>query len=358
MKRISRRATATIGLALAGLLTACGSGSGAKAGDDSTTVGGEGAETTLRYAFFAPIQSFPGVQMEEWAKRLNEETDGTVAVEMFAGGTLLASGDIFDGVSNDVVDVGMDSPAYDVGRFPLSSVMTLPLGFCNSQVASLTMLDLLDQYQPKEFEGFKIVTAFTTEPAYIQSKKAVVSRDDLAGMELRTSGALTAALEKLGASPVGLPMPEVAQALQTGVVTGYASSREVLKDFGLADQVKYVTDYPFGVSNTFVAVMKQSDFDALPEDAKTAIDDMRAEMSKFASEYHDEENVGSALEFAKEKGVETVDLEDGEQAAWDAAIEPLVDQWLQDAEGNGFDPQEVLDTVTELKDKHSTEAGC
>lgn len=362
MKRISRRAKATVGVALAAsLLAACGGGGSSDnepSADGNSGASGGGAEATLRYAFFAPITSFPGVQMEEWGQRLSEATDGRVTVDMFAGGTLLGSGDIFDGVSSGVVDVGMDSPAYDVGRFPLSSVMTLPLGFCNSQVASRTMLDLLDEYEPAEFEGMKIITAFTTEPAYIQSKQPVASRADLAGMELRTSGALTAALQTLGAAPVGMPLPEVAQALQTNVITGYASSREVLQDFGLAEQVGYVTDYAFGVSNTFVAVMDQEAFDALPEDAQAAIEEMRTEMSTFASEYHDEENVGSALEFAAENGVETITLAADEKAAFDAALQPLVDRWSQDVAGGAFDPQEVLATMNELKEQYSSEAGC
>lgn len=346
--------TKTTGVALtAGALVTALAGCGGSAG------GEEGDTVKLRYAFYAPAQSFPGVQMEEWKDRLAEDAESEVKVELFPGGTLLGAGDIFDGVAQGVVEVGLDSPAYDVGRFPLSSVITLPIGFACAQSASRAMLDLVDEYEPKEFDGYKVLTAFTTEPAYIQSQKPVSNTDDLSGLELRTSGALTPALESLGASPVGMPMPEVAQGLQTGVISGYASSREVLKDFGLADQVGYVTDYAFGVSNTFVAVMDESAFEALPEDVQTSMDGLREEMSTFASEYHDKENVGGALEWAEaEKGVETVELDEGQAAEWDATLESLVDQWLVDAEGNGFEPQEVLDRAKELAEKYNAESGC
>lgn len=313
--------------------------------------------TKLRYAFFAPIESFPGVQMEEWSKRLGKATDGKVSVEHFAGGTLLESGDIFDGVSEGVVDVGMDSPAYDTKRFPLSSVVTLPLGFECSQSASMTMLDLLQEYQPKELEGYQIVTAFTTEPAYIQTKEPVDETSDLDGLELRTSGALTPALKELGAAPVGLPMPEVAQSLQTGVIDGYVSSREVLKDFGLAEQVTAWTDYSFGVSNTFVAVMDQQRFDQLPQETKDAINDLRPEMSKFASQYHDEENVDDALEFAKQKGMKRITPAQGQAQQWDKRQQTLVDSWLEQVKGNDFDPQEVLNRAQALAEKHSGTCG-
>lgn len=328
-------------------LTACTAGASSDGGSD-------GDSASLSYAFFAPIESFPGVQMEEWAKRLQKQTDTNVSVEMFAGGTLLGSGDIFDGVSKGVVDVGMDSPAYDITRFPLMSVVTLPLGFQCSQSASMTMLDLLREYKPAGFKDYEVITAFTTEPAHLQSKQPVTSMADLKGMALRTSGALTPALKRLGAAPVGLPMPKVAQSLQTGVINGYVSSREVLKDFGLANQVGYITDYPFGVSNTFVAVMDKDRFDKLPKDVQQAIADLRPEMAKFASSYHDEKNVKGAVKWAKsEKGVETVQLKDGEKQKWDSQMQAFVDDWRQQVAGNGFDPQEVLNSTKELADKYA-----
>jgi len=348
MGRIRSTGSAAVAGALAMVLAACGGGASGNGGDD--------AAISLRYAFFAPAQSFPAVQMEHWAERLGEETDGQVTVELFPGGTLLGSGDIFDGVTQGVAEVGLDSPAYDVGRFPLSSVITLPLGFGCSRAASHAMLDLLDEYQPQEFDGYEIITAFTTEPAYIQSKEPIRDSSDLAGLELRTSGALTTALELLGAAPVGMPMPEVAQALQTGVIDGCASSREVLKDFGLADQVSYVTDYPFGVSNTFVAVMDKDYFDSLPDHVQEAIRSMRTEMAEFASTYHDEENVGVALDWAAtEKGLEIVEVDQSEAAQWDEKLQPLVDSWVEEAAGNGFDPQEVLQRATELAAQYESE---
>ena len=119
-----------LGLAMALGLTACG---GESEADNSIT---------LQYAFFAPAGTYPGVQMQKWSEELTERTDGAVTVETFPGGTLLKSGDIFSGVSSGIVDVGLDQPSLDVGQFPLSSAVMLPLDFENSQQASAAYLDL------------------------------------------------------------------------------------------------------------------------------------------------------------------------------------------------------------------------
>ncbi|MGY1721083.1 TRAP transporter substrate-binding protein [Blastococcus sp. SYSU DS0552] len=338
------------GCALAAVtaLAACGGAAGSSAG-------GGGEQITLSYAFFAPQASFPGVQMEEWASRMDECTDGQVAVDFYPGGTLLGSGDIFDGVSQGVVDIGMDSPAYDVGRFPLSSVIALPVGFANAEAPSKTFLDLITEYEPAEYDGYEIVTAFTTEPAHLQTQQPVASKSDLSGRELRAAGAGVPALQSLGASPVGMPMPNVAEGLQTGVISGYMSSREVLQDFGLAEQVGYVTDYAFGVSNSFVAVMDSDRFAELPENVQECIRDLRPEMAEFASQYHDQENVQAALEWAAaEHGLETVELAPAEREEWDRTLSQLVDSWISDTRGD-FDPQEVFDRMQELREQYSAE---
>lgn len=331
------------------VLAACtGGGVGAPAGGG--TGGADGGTTTLKYAFYAPAASFPSLQMEEWKKKLEEKTNGKVKVEIFTGGTLLGSGDIYDGVTSGVVDVGMDSPAYDTGRFPVSSVVNLPIGFKDSTSASGAFLELLETEKPKEYEQFEIVTAFTTEPAYIQTKNAVRSRADLTGLALRTSGAQLPVLQQLGAAPVAMPMPDVPQALQTGVIQGYASSREVMKDFGLDDQVRFVTNYPFGVSNSFVTVMSKARFDALPADVQQAIRDLKPEMSKWAADFHDNKNVGVALEEAKKKGVEIVEVDAGDKAAWDAATQSQIDAWIQ--RNTSFDAQATVQKMRELAKKH------
>lgn len=347
-KRLAAGSAAALAATLA--LGACASSvSGATGGSTA-----DGETITLSYAFFAPAASFPSVQMEEWAKEVNERTDGQVEVDLFVGGTLLGAGDIYDGVSEGVVDVGLDSPAYDTGRFPFSSVINLPIGIENSKVGSATFLDLLTEYEPAEFDDYQIITAFTTEPAYIQTSAPVTSRAELRGLTLRSAGAGVPILEGLGASAVGMSMADVAEALNTGVVDGYLSSREVLKDFGLAENVSYVTDYPYGVSNSFVAVMDKEKFDALPQDVQDVIMELRGEMMTFASDFHDTENVEAALQWAAdEHGVEVVEVDEADRPEWDAVGEARIEDWIASQSGADFDAQEVVDRMRELAEEHA-----
>lgn len=359
MRRATRvRLLVMLGAVLAVALVACEADDAAEpAGDDDVDEGAEAAdpdeEVQLTYAFFAPDGTFPAVQMEEWASRIEERTDGQVQVETFPGATLLDADDMYDGVLQGTADVGLGSPGYDVGRFPLMSGIALPVEFPNATVASLTLWDLMEEFQPEEFyEDFKVLTVFTTEPGHLQTTEPVSSLEDIQGMELRATGSGVPVLDALGASGIGMPMPEVPEAVQTGVIQGTMTSREVLQDFNLAEQLGYTTDFPT-VVNSFAAVMERGAYEALPEDVQQVIDELGPEMAEFTGQYHDEENVQAALEWSQEEhGLEIIELDDDEAQRWQEEIEPLVDEWLEEIGGRGYPAEEWYERMLELRDEY------
>lgn len=315
---------------------------------DNAAGSGENGELTLKYAFNAPASSFPAVQMEEWADRMEEQTDGLVTVETYPGATLLDTGDIYPGVASGIVEVGLDAPSYDPSQFPVSSGAALPLGYDNAEEASAAFLQLLLEEEPEEFDGYHIVTAFTAEPAYIQTTTPVRTLDDLSGMTLRSPGGThNDTVEALGAVPVGMAPPEIAENLGTGVLDGIVGSREQLQDFEFAEFLPYLTEVPLGPSASFVAVMDQEMFDNLDSETQDEILDLREPMSVFASQYQDS-HAEESLEWAKENyDLEVIELDDGEAAEWQEILDGNVDQWIDRYQDENFDPQATVDRLLE-----------
>jgi TRAP-type C4-dicarboxylate transport system substrate-binding protein len=309
------------------------------------------ADITLSYAFFAPAGTFPGKQMAHWADEMKKRTNGKVEVRTFPGGTLLGARDMYDGVTKGVADIGLGSPSYDPGRFPLTAGISMPLNFSNATVASQTLWAITKEFKPKEYEGFKIIAMFTTEPGYIQSRNPVRNAADLNGMKLRAAGTGVPVLKALGAAPVGMAMPEVPQAVQTRVIDGTMTSREVLKDFRLAEQLKHVTDYPTVVV-TFAALMDNKRWDALPADVKKVIDQLAEEMPGWTGKYHDQANVGAAMEWAKKThNLQVQSLSPQEKSAWDAKLAPMVDAWVQETKGKGLPADRYIERARALRDQ-------
>ncbi|MFD1708948.1 TRAP transporter substrate-binding protein [Siminovitchia sediminis] len=323
------------------LLAACSSKE--TAGDGSKPI-------TLSYAFFAPDNTFPAVQMKKWAEELESRTDGQVKVEMFFGGTLLEASNMFEGVANGTADIGLTATTYEPKRFPLLEISDLPSGYPNSEVASQVVHDLIQEYPPEALEEFKIITAFATEPSYIQSVEPIASLEDLSRKQLRISGGLTPIMEKLGAAPVGMSQNEVPEALQTGVIEGNISSREVLKDLKLAESIKHVTDYPLTITS-FVAVMNKDKWESLPEDVQKVIEDLSSEMSEFTGKYLDE-HVRESMQWSEEEeGLSVVSLTDQEK--WDELLETVQNDAVERAEAQGLPAKEYRERLYELIEEYT-----
>ncbi|MBW2284096.1 MAG: TRAP transporter substrate-binding protein, partial [Deltaproteobacteria bacterium] len=217
----------------------------------------------LSYANFPPAPTFPCVQMERWKKEVEKRTNGKVVINTFPGGTLLKAKGMMDGVIAGTADIGNLCMAYQPGRFQITNAMALPLGLPNATVASLTLWDLYQKYQPEAFSKVKVLAMFTTAPSNIMSKIPIRNLGDIKGVPLRASGGAAQILKAWGANQVGMPMPATPEALQKGVVKGLFSSLEVMKDFKFAELCKYVTMtetpvYPFAV------VMNMDSWNKLP----------------------------------------------------------------------------------------------
>lgn len=315
----------------------------------------EGAsEVSLSYAFFAPAGSFPGKQMEHWAEQIQERTDGQVSVETYPAGTLLSARDMYNGVERGVADIGLGSPAEDPGRFPVSALFNLPLGFENATAASLTYWDVIQEIQPSEFDGYRIIALFTSEPARIQSRNPVTGLGDLERMTIASNGSITRTTDALGANPVGMLMPQVAEAFPTGVIDGVATSREVLHDFKIAEYANYVTEYPLGVV-TFAAVMSEERWQQLPGNVQDEIESLGREMALWTGKTHDE-GVADAVSWSESNhDLETITLSDDEHRAWKERIDPLIQNWKEDAEERGLAAERVLEVLRELQAEHASE---
>jgi len=277
---------------------------------------------------------------------VEKRTNGKVAIQTFPGGTLLKAKGMIDGVIAGTADIGCLCMAYQPGRFLVTNATSLPVGFPNAEVASLTLWDLYNKYKPEGFAKVKVLTMFTCAPANIYAKVPVKNLDDLKGLQLRASGGVAQVLKALGANAVGMPQSQTPEALQKGVVKGAASSLETLKDFKYAEMCKYVTMlngpiYPFAV------VMNMDKWNSLPKDVQAVFDELGPQQAAWTGVYMDK-HVESAMRWSKRKhGVKVFRLPKKEKAKWDSKLKPLVDKWIANAESKGLPAKAI---VSDIKD--------
>ena len=311
-------------------------------------LGAAPAAVTLTYANFPPAITFPCVQMEHWKQEVENRTGGKVQVKTFPGGTLLGAKNMYDGVESGVADIGCFAMSYQPGRFPVSEAVDLPLGFTSSRVASLTLYDLIARRQPKEFEKVHVVTTFTCPPVNLMTSKPAKTLADLKGMQLRAAGTGVDAVKLLGGTPVAMPQSDVPDAIQKGVVSGLASSLEVLKDMNYAAYCPYSTRVDANVV-TFAVVMNRKKWDGLPEDVKKVITDLARPHAEWTGQYVDG-HVQEALDWAKkERDHQQIDLAPEEREKVPQLLQPMIDAYVAKSEPADLDRKQLVDEVRTIK---------
>lgn len=299
---------------------------------------------TLNYANFPPAGTFPSVQMEHWKKEVEERTDGEVTINTFPGGTLLGAKNMLRGVTQGQADIGNLCMAYQPGAFPLTSVLELPLRFRSSRTASLVLWELLQKYEPEAFDQVKVLTVFTSPPSSLMTRKPVRSPADLKGMELRASGSASDILDRLGATPVSMPMSETPEALQKGMIEGLLSSLEVMKDLNFAQYCPYVTIGNFQVY-PFAVVMNKDKWEELPQETQEVMEDMAREQAEWTGEYVDS-HVDEALEYSRnEHDVTVLRFSEKQRKNIQKKIRPLIGEWKEKARKKGLPADKILDDV-------------
>lgn len=309
---------------------------------------------TLSFAFFAPMATAPGVSIERWAAEVEARTNGKVVVEIFGGGSLLGPFAMFDGVLEGVADIGCSCPSYEPGRFPLILGMEGPaVDFPSNAVSSRVLWEIVNEFQPASLADFKLLYMFTAGPNHIISTEPLRTLEDLEGAEIRSSGAAADMVAALGAAPVAMPMSALPEALQKGVVKGYVSSLETLMDFKFAEICHYATDWSPSMGCLFAVVMSKDVWNSLPADVQQVMDDLALEHSVWTGEYWDAHDAESLQWAIGEQGFELITISEAEKAKWDAALEPLVDEYLADMVAKGLSGEEYLARLAELVEQYS-----
>ena len=223
------------------------------------TAGAAGKPVELNYSLFFPATHGHTLLATEWAREVEKRSDNAVKITIFPGATLTPADQTYDGVVNGIADIGMSVLAYSKGRFPLTEVLDLPLGYASGLQATRLANAYYARFQPKELADVKVMYLMAHGPGILHTKKPVEKLEDLKGMKIRCTGGSSRIVAALGATPVAMPQNEAYDALQKGVVDGLVSPIETLKGWKFAEVVKYTTrnigsSYSLGF---FVAMNRQ-----------------------------------------------------------------------------------------------------
>lgn len=290
------------------------------------------SEEVLKLSFFAsPKDPTYSDVLLPWLEAINAEGSGIVKIEAFTGGSLVRGPRAqAKAVSDGVADMAWVVPAYTPGRFPDNDVMELPGVIRDVRESSIAFRRLYDKGMLRGYDDFYVPLLATTHPYAIHTVKPVKKMDDLKGLKLRAGGPVaSASIKALGAVPVGMPVPKIAENISKGIIDGTGAEWNVMYAFKISEVAKNHYMQRLGTVPLTV-LFNKAKYEALSEKARSIIDKHSGEglSRKFGDVHFAIQGKRLKTTMANKKHT-IVNPTDAEVDRWNKVMKSVVDNWVK-----------------------------
>lgn len=300
---------------------------------------------TLRMQHFLGTNSALHRVTTQMAEEVRQATGGRVQIQVLPGGAVVAPTELLDTVRGGVLDGQFAAPSWFAAKDPgfvvlgdtgamFRSVDLRDRWFADGEGVALARA-LYDRF------GLHYVDQFYWPGEHIPSRRPLHGVEDLRGLKIRCPpGMIAEVFGRAGASVVNLPLPELFNALQSGVVDAADQANPGLNyAVGLYRHARYSIDARHSMPTCEVSLSKRR-WDSLPAEAREAIAAAVKRMSaahKAAIEAEDKE----ALEKMRADGITIIAWPDAEVAKLARLTAEVQDSYA----ARGLQAKAILDSL-------------
>ena len=316
---------------------------------------------TLKFHTFMAPQSQVWLSMHKpWMEKVEKDSGGRIKFEAYPamqlGGTPVQ---LYDQARDGVVDVVWTLPGNTAGRFPRVEVFELPFIMNNAEATSKAYWEYIQTQAPDEFKETQVIALQVHGPGMFHSaSKLIKSPADLKGMKVRgPTRQVTKLLAALGATPVGMPLPQIPDALSKGTIEGCVIPWEVVPSVKVHELTKFHTEFPATgpalYTTTFVMAMNKAKYESLAPDLKKVIDANSGLATSAWLGKTQQGNDPTGRKAAVDHGNTIHTLSTAEAQEFIKVSQAIDDEWVADMNKRGFDGKKLLQTARDLIAKHA-----
>ncbi|MDC0662973.1 C4-dicarboxylate TRAP transporter substrate-binding protein [Marinobacter sp. SS21] len=319
------------------------------------------AELVLRFAEGSPNRGTRAQAVQYFADEVARLSDGAMKVEIHWGGALLKFSGIMDGVASGTADIGTVLSAYNPSKLSSLSIGDIPLETSDPWVGMRAMYELLTtepQLQSSLAEQDLVyLSNFSTSGVQFECTQGNEIRTvaDIAGKRMRASATYAKVLDDLGANMVNMTYGKVYQALDSGLVDCLASYFYTMRAYKTYEVVESVTRVDWGQLMGFAIVFNKFLWDDLTDAQQQVLQEAGSRMVDHFAQLQLEEihQVADALP-AGDFGpvVRVVDIAPSEREAIIEASRKYRDLWIEQANAQGLDGQQIWQHYASLLEKY------
>ena len=319
---------------------------------------------TLKFHTFMAPQSNVWLTMHKpWMEKVEKESGGRIKFEAYPamqlGGTPVQ---LYDQAKDGVVDISWTLPGNTAGRFPRIEVFELPFMMNNAEATSRAYWEYVHTVATDEFKDNQLIALHVHGPGMFHTKdRQIKTADDLKGLKIRgPTRQITKMLGYLGATPVGMPLPAIPDALSKGTIDGCVIPWEVVPSVKVQELVKYHSEFAKGgealYTTTFVMSMNRKKYESLAPDLRRVIDNNSgADTSAWLGKTQEgNDPIGRKSAVDRNNTIYTIPATDTQEFRRKAALVEV--EWMEDMNKRGFDGRKLRDTARSLIEKYGKTA--
>ncbi len=312
-------------------------------------------ELTLRLHHFLPaVSNVHRFFLQPWAAKVAADSGNRIRIQIFPSMQLGgAPPQLYDQARDGVVDIVWTLPGNTPGRFPRIEAFELPfVSHAKAAVNVQAVQTLFERRMREEYAETHIITAWGHDGGLVHARREVRRQEDMVGLKLRfPTRQAGEALRALGAAPIGLPVPQIPEALSQGVIDGAVVPWEVVPSIRLHEALRFHTEIPGSPTlyiATFILAMNKAKYEAMAPDLRAVLDANSGMVAaRMAARPWDEQ--GPVVEeMVRRRGNQIIQLSAEEVARWKRTTEPVIGNWIGAMRERNIDGGALLEEARAL----------
>lgn len=315
------------------------------------------AETTLIANEPGPNRGVRAKAVSYIAEQIEERTGGEVKVEQNWGGALFKTSAALQSLGLGVADMGVIIGAYSASEFPELQMAGLQLKPAHPWVMMQAMYELFTTNEALQarFDEMNIeyISTYSLTPGILAcSGEGIRTLADTAGKKIAHTGSSTDIFGELGGNLVSMPIYEVYQGMETGLVECSVTYAYYAVATKLNELVGTVTDMRFSSLASLATFMNKDTFDALSPEQQKIVKQVGIDVMDFYGENLAAADIKAMEALATgDHAADMVELPEADYARIEELFKPSIENWKSDASGVGADGDALMAELFQLIDK-------
>jgi TRAP-type C4-dicarboxylate transport system substrate-binding protein len=315
---------------------------------------------TLKFhTFMQPMSNVWLTMHKPWMEKVQKDSGDRIKFEAYPamqlGGTPVQ---LYDQARDGVVDIVWTLPGNTAGRFPRIEVFELPFMMNNAEATSRAYWEYYQTQASDEFKETQVIALHVHGPGMFHSiAKQIKAAADLKGLKVRgPTRLITKMLQSVGATPVGMPLPQIPDALSKGTIDACVIPWEVVPSVKVHELTKFHSEFDNTggalYTTTFVMAMNKAKYEGLAPDLKKVIDANSGLATSAWLGRVQQGNDPAGRKAAVDRGNTIYQFSAAQREEFIKLSSHVDEEWVADMDKRGFKGKALLESAKALIAKH------